>query len=539
MINALQSHYSIQELRRQVQIKVNSSRITTAKRLVRNTLFNVIALVSNAIIGFILIGFFLGQLGENRYGLWVLIGSIFYYRGLISMGLNSAINRYIPVYLAKNYQEGIQRVIGTSLLFLSLLAVGVVLATLVLYYNVGSWFTIEPDLVGTAGMLVLIVGCCAAGAMPLQLSSAVLSGLQRYDIENTIVLILLLMRTVLLVVLLRLGYGLLSMGLVFGLSEIAMRFLQISFAKRLLPQVSLSFTGVDFKFLSKMLAYGINTFLYAMGAVIIYKAADIIIGVLLGTGQISQFAVAAAGVLLLSQFLQAFAQAIKPAVSDLDARDEHLRVREIAFLTQKYSLLLIIPAGCFLVVMAREFLWIWVGQKFQDPRVVDRMGVILAILTTGHCFRLAQHSNFLVLVGRGEHKVFGILTALTALLCICASVVLVKVFNLGLCAIAWSNSLPVAIISGVILPIYFNRRMGISGRDSVRRVWWPALLGSLPPVVMIALWKCLYPPKYWFDLGMVVLSTVLLAFLSSWFLSFSELERKRFLSILVPSWSRY
>ena len=48
--------------------------VTTSKRLVRNTILNVTTLVSHAVIGFFLIRFFLGRLGEVRYGVWLLIG---------------------------------------------------------------------------------------------------------------------------------------------------------------------------------------------------------------------------------------------------------------------------------------------------------------------------------------------------------------------------------------------------------------------------------------------------------------------------------
>jgi len=517
---------------------MSKQHITTSKRLIHNTFYNVATLVINAAIGFFLIRFFVGQLGEERYGVWVLIASIFLYRGMLSMGLNSAINRYLPVYLAKNNSEGVQRVISTSLFFFSALVVVFVVASLAIYYNIGSWFVIKPDLVATAGMLVLVVGFCFAVAMPLQLFSAVLSGLQRYDIVSLTVLVPMVVRTVLLVVLLSRGYGLLTMGLVFGISEIVIRVLQFVFARKLLPEVSLSLKSIDFKLLREMLAYGMNTFLYAMGAVIIYKASDLVIGIFLGTAEISQFAIAAAGVLLLSQFLQAFTAAIMPAVSDLDTRGDKSRVREISFLTQKYSLLLIIPAGCFLVAMGREFLWIWVGEKFQDPAVIDRMGVMLAILAVGHCLRLAQHSNYLVLVGRGKHRAFGILTALTALLCVCSSVISVKVFNWGLVGIAWSNFLPMALISGIILPIYFNWKMRISLLESVRRVWQPALLGSSPPVAMISTWKYLYPPAGWLSIVMVVVFAGLLTVLSGWIFTISGLERKRFLKILLPGRSR-
>jgi O-antigen/teichoic acid export membrane protein len=266
------------------------------------------------------------------------------------------------------------------------------------------------------------------------------------------------------------------------------------------------------------------------------KATDLVIAVYIGTAEVSQFAVAIAGILLLSQLLRAFSTAIKPAVSDLDARDEHSHVREISFLMQKYSLLMIIPAACFLIVMGREFLQVWVGEKFQDPSVVNSLGVVLAILTVGHCLRLAQYSNFLVLVGKGDHKLFGLLTVATGLLCISASIFSVKVLNLGLLGIAWSNSVPMALMSAIVLPIYFNMKMKISMRETIVRIWWPALLGSMPTVTLISLWKYFHSPASWMSIAAVVVFSMAMTCISAWCLSLTSRERERLLKSLKFRW---
>ena len=488
--------------------------------------------MANAVVGFFLIRFFLGRLGEARYGVWVLIGSIFRYRGIMSLGLNSAIDRQIPVRLARDDHEGVERVVHTALLFYSVLAGLVVLASLVLYAKVGDWFVLEPDLVETAARLILVTGLCFAVSSPLQLTSAVLTGLQRYDLTAKAVLGALLIRTVAIVLLVRGGHGLLVMGLVFGLSEIGLRVVLCASVRRLLPGLTFSFRRVDLGLLKEMLSYGVSTFMYATGALVIYKASDLIIGIFLGTAQVSRFAVAAAGVLLLSQFLQAFTAAIKPAVSDLDARDEQSRVREIAFLTRKYSLLVIIPAGGFLIGLGREFLAVWVGAKFPDQAVVASLAGILAILTVGHCLRLTQHSNFLVLVGRGEHKVFGLLTAVTALVCVCSSVVVVKYSDWGLEGIAWCNAITMGVISGLVLPFYANHKMGITARQSIVHVWWPALSGALPAVILMIVWKRVAPPDSWLDLCAVLLAAVAVTCFCGWFLSLQPIERDRFRRVL-------
>lgn len=506
--------------------------ITTSGRLIRNTCFNVLILMSNAVVAFLLIRFLLGRLGEARYGVWILIGSVFRYRLILGMGLNSAINRRIPMYLAKDDQESIQKVISTAVLFFSIGAMVLVVLSLVLHVKIGDWFAIEPQFVGAASVLVLIVGLSFAASMPLQVPTAVLSGLQRYDITSAVTFVVLALKTTLLVVLLLHGYGLLTLGFIYGLGEVVARGVQGLFVRRLLPNVSISWRSVDRTLLKEMLFYGMNTFLYATGAIIMGRASETIIGIFLGTAEVAQFYAAAAGALLLSEFVQAFTAAIKPAVSDLDTRDDHLRVRQIAFLTQKYSLLIIIPAGCFFMVMGKEFLTVWVGSKFEDPAIIPSLATVLAILTAGYCILLSQHSNFLVLAGRGEHRVFGLLTALQAILCIFGVIFTIAVLGWGLRGAAWSNFVPMALVAGLILPSYFNRKMSIRAWESIVHVWWPALLGTLPAVVLIVLWKYLSPPDSWLGLLAVICGVGATTLLASWRLSLKSAERRHLLSAL-------
>jgi O-antigen/teichoic acid export membrane protein len=506
--------------------------VTTSRALVRNTFFNLLMLMSNAIIAFLLVRFFLGRLGEVRYGVWVLIGELFRYRMLLGLGLNSAINRRIPMYLAQDDDDGIRRVVSTALFFFTIIAVVLVLLSLLFAVKIGDWFTIDPELVRTASVLTLIVGVSFAASTPLQLTTAVLSGLQRYDMVSITTVVVLSLRTVLAVVLLLHGYGLLTLGLIYGISEIVARGVQHILARPLLPVGYLSWKYVDRTLLKEMLFYGMNTFLYAMGALIIFRASVMIAGIYLPSSAVSQLYVSVQALLLLSEFVQAFTTSIKPAVSDLDTRDDQTRVRQITFLTQKYSLLILIPAGAFLVLMGREFLTAYVGAKIKDPATLQSMATLLAILTVGNCILLSQHSNYLVLSGRGEHRVFGILTVVEAVLCVCIAVYFVKVLGWGLEGIAWSNLVPMALVAGVILPIYFNRKMKITAWESLRHVWQPALLGTVPSVALIAVWKHLAPPASWAGLFSVVAVAAGTTVLAAWFLSMDRAEHRRLLSVL-------
>jgi O-antigen/teichoic acid export membrane protein len=189
-------------------------------------------------------------------------------------------------------------------------------------------------------------------------------------------------------------------------------------------------------------------------------------------------------------------------------------------------LLLLIPTISFLIVMGREFLVLWVGSDFAD------LGTILAVLALGRFFMAAQYSNFLVLVGKGEHKVFGVMAVSVALSAVVLGVGFVGVLKWGVMGMAVANTAPMILIYGVIMPVYYNRRMSISKMELVRFVFGPAVAGCAPAIVAIGLWKLLAPPGSWSQLGMVIVSVALVWALSVWRLSLNRVERARFLSML-------
>jgi O-antigen/teichoic acid export membrane protein len=501
---------------------------TYSRRLIFNSLFNVSATIGKALIAFFLVPFLVRYLGKDAYGVWTLVGSIFAYSMTLGFGLSSAINRYVPVYLVEKDKKGIDSVIGTSVaycVFVGLVILGVAVAA---YFNLDKWFAIPPDLVRASKVLVLIVGGAFALSMPLRPFGAVISGLQRYDIHSLGSFIPIAVRAVFVVVLLAAGYGLVTVGVVYGLCEVLIVSVYLVFSRKLLGSLSVSFRSFSMTLLRDMLAYGVNTFLYITAAIIVYKGSDIIIGVFLTTRDVTMFAIAVAPLFMVSQLLETSVAVLKPAVSDLDARNDQERVREISFLSQKYSLLLLFPAISFLILMGREFLVLWVGSDFGE------LGLVLTVLAAGRFVMLAQYSNFLVLVGKGEHKVFGVMAVSMALTAMALGILFVGKLDMGIMGMATACAIPMVVIYGAIMPVYYNRRMDISTRECVRWVFRPAIFGSTFAVALIAVWKFFAPPGSWLHLGAVIVSVVAVWSVSVWKLSLSPVEKTRLLKILLP-----
>jgi len=507
------------------------TRITTSRRLVLNTLSNVGAQAFAALVNFVMIGVFLDQLGAERYGVWIVVGSIFAYRGLLTMGLNSAVNRQIPVHLAEGDMRAVQRVVTTGFVYYVLVAAVLLLGTLGLYLGFDNLLAGDKDLVDDGRIAVVIVGSSYAVTLPLQVYDAALSSYQRYDLINAVVVAVLIARTAAVVAALWLGFGIIAVAAVFSLAEICLRFGSTFFAVGLMSGGQLRLASFEPRILRAMLTYGFSTMLYSSSILLIFKSADLVVGSLISASAVSMFLIAATPALLLATFMQMFAQAMKPAVSELDARNEKERVEEVAILAQKYSLIILLPAVAFLLLMGDSFLDIWVGSRFEPDELNELYGV-QRILVVGVGLLMAQHTNFMVLVGKGQHRIFGISAALMFMVNALLSSTVVRYLGGGLQAVAWSCCLSMAVVSTIVLPGDFSRKMEIPLSRSLHESWGPAFLAAAPVALVIAVWRFTQPASSWAELITAIVVAGAIAIATAWLFAIRSDERARIRSML-------
>src|SRR5712691_10392351 len=96
-------------------------------QIVRNVSSSWIALGINVLVAIFLSPFILHRVGDDAFGLWVLIFSITGYYGLFDLGIRSSIIRYVAKYAATRDYGRLARLISTSLFSYSCLAAALLL----------------------------------------------------------------------------------------------------------------------------------------------------------------------------------------------------------------------------------------------------------------------------------------------------------------------------------------------------------------------------------------------------------------------------
>ena len=65
-------------------------------------------------MGLVLMPYTLGIIGDEQYGIWLFISSVAGYSGLMTLGLNDTICRYVARHYAENNLEQIKRLTNIS-----------------------------------------------------------------------------------------------------------------------------------------------------------------------------------------------------------------------------------------------------------------------------------------------------------------------------------------------------------------------------------------------------------------------------------------
>ena len=169
----------------------------------KNVLSNWAGLATNIAVGFFLSPFILHHLGDEAFGLWILIFSLTGYYGIFDFGIRSSLIRYVSKFQATGEKEQLARVVNTSLFVYSSIGAMLLLPTVLGQIYVDRFFHIPPSFLRDAQILVAMVGYSVALGFPLGISGGILEGLQKFYLINGTNIVATLVRAILIVYVLR------------------------------------------------------------------------------------------------------------------------------------------------------------------------------------------------------------------------------------------------------------------------------------------------------------------------------------------------
>jgi O-antigen/teichoic acid export membrane protein len=449
--------------------------------ILKNVGSSWIALGVTVLTGVFLSPYILHRLGDEAFGIWVLIFSITGYYGLFDLGIRSSIVRYVAKYSATGDHEDLNRLINTAICTYAIIGILALLVTISGAIYLPLIFRISSSFLRTARLLFLLVGTALSLGFPLGVFGGILQGLQRFDLANLTSTVSTLLRCLLIVMTLQHGGRLLSVALVTVALPVVAALVNATYALHLLP-LQFSFRYVDRVSLRRIANYSSATFVIMLSWRLRFKTDAMIIGTFLSSAAITYFTVGSRLVDYAGEVVAGLAQIFDPMASESVATGDIEHVRKILVAGNRACALIIFPIAAALAILGKSVIEVWVGRRY----VASSYPVLLVILIPS-TFMLAQAASGRVLFGMAKHHTLAAVTLVEGIANVGLSIFLVRRF--GVLGDALGTAIPLACTTLLFLPGHLCRVLKLRMRTYLAQAFLLPIALSMPLVVVLVLMR--------------------------------------------------
>src|SRR6266571_17810 len=215
-----------------------------------------VAVIANAVVGFLLTPYVLHRLGDEAFGVWVLITNLVGYYGLVDAGVRSAILRYVSRHKELKDQKSVNEVVATAFYYYLGACMLVILATHFSVDAVSRFFSIDSTVHSAFKSLFLLAGLVQGLILPLMVFASSLEAAGRFDQVYLTNVACLALRVIAIIYVLRAGGGLFAVGATTILSQLLAYTIQVPLAIRAQRGLTLHPKWIRKTVLWDMLRYG-------------------------------------------------------------------------------------------------------------------------------------------------------------------------------------------------------------------------------------------------------------------------------------------
>lgn len=500
--------------------------------LLRNAASTWFLRATLVVLGFFFSPFLIRHLGEEQYGLWVMVGGVSSLMAIMNFGIGPAVARQVAHYKETGEHDLADRLISTAaVLFAGVFVVALAIAVLATAYFTSFFEKIDPQYHAIAKVLVLIVGISTSVALATRLFDGVVMGHQRFDLLNWAMLGSAFLRVGPVVILFLLGYdNLWVLAIVTFLAEQCKCLANVVLALICQRGMRISLEYVNRADLRYLVGFTGSNFLILIAWTLLEQGGKLIAGKFLSLDLVTQYAIATMLVVMVRQWADALAPLWVPAASAMYARGEHQRLRRAQNIACRYTLGVTMMGTVTLAIFCRPFLgrWLhWTGPDYE--------GVIVAIyaLTAGQLCVSWQTPSVAIVRGLNRHQPLAVAFPLSVAVGLTLSALLAAYTQLGVVGIAVGVALSQVVRTLTFVPWYVCHVLGQSASEHLRRTLLSPLAIAAPSAGLGYLLLRVFAPATYPALFATMGATAGTYALLSYFFVLEQPERDRIKSSLA------
>lgn len=451
-----------------------TERTSLRRRLVRNTFWNQLALGLRMLATLVVLRYVVTRAGPEQAGIYFLALSFTGYFGIVDAALSPPLVKLVAEFRAKGEPAEISAVFRAA--HRIYVAGGMVAAAALIL--IALWalplLRIAPDLRAPATQTLWVAALTAALTTPLAAYDHVLRGCQRYDLVSFVSLGVSISSS--LGQLAAAAYGLGAPGLmsVTGACLLAGGLVSRWLARKEEPSVAIRAGSLRLAW-RRLARFAGVLLAITLTDLFIYHLDRVLAAIFAGVQAVAIYEYAAALHKVPRDVHTMVVAAITPAASELEARGERAKLRQMVIEASRLVVAVTVPIAVSIVALSPSVASSWAPPEALAPIAIYVSYWILNANT-------GVISN--VLVGIGKLKLLLVYAYAVAVGNLLASIALARRF--GVSGVVAGTTLTYLV--GFPFALFFAlRQIGVSVGAYLRRVFWPAYpIAAIMGVVVFA-----------------------------------------------------
>jgi O-antigen/teichoic acid export membrane protein len=451
----------------------------------KNVVLSYINLAVNMLTGFFILPFIVSSLGSADYGLMQLVYSITGYVGILDLGLGNAVTRFTAMYNTEEKHKKINTVATYSILIYSAMAILGFLIGLIVYYNFGNLFNLTANEVSVGKIIFMIGFTNSLLHLPAMTFSAVIKGFNRYDYFYATRVIKSLLRVVVIVVMFKLGYGLITLFIIDFVLNQTLHLFWFGFN---IKKFNLRFTlgELDQEFKKEFGTYSFFVFLGIITDQIYWRTDNILLGIFTSTEEIAVYSISQNIINYFKTIASSFSAAFLPKLTNM-ATNLNSKEKLLSFFKKasRYQFIIIIIIIVNFIFLGREFITLWVGSDFINAY---KYTLIIMIPLS---IPLFQTTGYQILYAQNKHKIRSVVYLFNAIANIFISIYLIN--KIGVIGAAFGTAIAMILGNVLFMNYYYKKELGLKVYQFFKDVSFKSILAIWPTALILYLLNLVLP----------------------------------------------
>jgi O-antigen/teichoic acid export membrane protein len=498
--------------------------MSLARKFLQGSVLNLFEQALRFAAVFVMTPIIVRALGDDTYGFWVLIMSLFGHYALLDFGLSFSLSHFFARAIGRDEAGETEQLVNTSLsLFYRAGAIAAAL-TLVAVFLVPV-FVDDPARLTLARSIILIYGAYIAIGFPVRVFRSYLKSHLRYDLLAFSSSIQIIGGNLTIFYFIGKGHGLLTLATINAIAGCVEYALIVFFAIRSLRHVRFRRALVCRESKREILRYSSAAFVSQLGNNLRDKLDPIIIGSFVSVSAVTLYSIGMRFPIFLSDVIGAvLGGQLLSIFSQIHGRKNNSSLEESFLGASRISTVAGVFGGVSLIFYGRAFIERWVGPGYHVSYE------IMAILTIPQTFAIIQYPARSLLYSLNRHRYLALTSVVGGIFNLLLSIVLARI--IGIYGVVWATFIEMFVVYGVIIPLIVHHSTGFALRaiflGSIFRPAVISLLALAPYLLLVRNWVL---PDYG-RITVLALGQCLWFGLAIWFLVLTKYERRRFLAAI-------